>query len=315
MTLHHDISDAAPELAPRISATAAVLDGLSLYGHQRQSGDPDPRPLPDEHTLDGAISDIFDVLTGAFSDTRLEPDVDDLLWNFAGLFHNKAARMQRLLEDNEDKQKRSQEEQDGSEVKSVELERLIDQGLDLIERRDAFERIRDLAAERYEAATGSAWRPRAGSYVNRKRMTAAVIDSRDFIAARRAADVELMLPKGPKIAFSGGTEYADHKRIWAVLDQVFAKHPGMVLVHGGTATGAEKIASCWASARAVTQIAFKPDFKRYGNAAPFKRNDVMLALMPKGAIVFPGKGVTNNFADKAKALGIPVLDHRKEAGA
>ena len=222
--------------------------------------------------------------------------------------------MQRQLDDNEDRQKKSQEEQDGSEVRSVELESLIAKGQALLERRAAFEHIRDLAADRYEAETGSAWRPRAGSLVNHRHLTAAMIDSRDFIAARRRADTELLLPKGPKIAFSGGADYTDHKRIWAVLDKVLAKHPDMVLIHGGTPKGAEKAAACWADHRKVTQIAFKPDWAADGKAAPFKRNDRMLEIVPAGVIVFPGSGITGNLADKAKRLGIPVLDHR-EGGA
>jgi hypothetical protein len=314
MTLHHQDHEAAG-LPPMISATAAVLDQIELYGHRPGTGESDPRPFPDASLLDGAISDVFDIFAGAFRDTRLETDLDDPLWHIADLFHRKAARVQRQLEDNEDRQKRSQEEQDGSEVKSVELERLIEQGAGLVERRDAFERIREIAAGQYEAATGSAWRPRAGSYVNRKTMTAALIDSRDFIAARRNADTQLMMPKGPKIAVSGGIGYNDYKLIWAVLDAVLAKHPGMVLLHGGTPTGAEKIAACWANARGVTQIAFKPDWKREGKAAPFRRNDRMLEIMPQGVIVFPGSGITGNLADKAKRLGIPVLDHREETGA
>jgi YspA, cpYpsA-related SLOG family len=222
--------------------------------------------------------------------------------------------VKRQLEDNEDRQKRAQEKQDGSEVRSVELERLIAQGQDVIERRELFEQVRDFAAECYETATGSAWRPRAGSLVNHNRLTAAMIDSRDFIAARRTADTELLLPKGPKIAFSGGTDYANHKRIWSVLDQVHAKHPDMVLIHGGTPKGAERAAACWADKRGITQITFKPDWVRDGKAAPFKRNDRMLEIMPKGVIVFPGSGITSNLADKAKKLGIPMLDHR-ERGA
>ena len=51
-----------------------------------------------------------------------------------------------------------------------------------------------------------------------------------------------------------------------------------------------------------------------GKAAPFKRNDRMLDIVPVGVIVFPGSGITGNLADKAKKLGIPVLDHR-EGGA
>jgi len=39
--------------------------------------------------------------------------------------------------------------------------------------------FRDTAAETFEAITGGAWRPRAGSLTNRRALTAAVIDSRD----------------------------------------------------------------------------------------------------------------------------------------
>jgi hypothetical protein len=270
--------------------------------------------LPDSDRIEGAIADIFEILAGAFGDTRLEAALDDIFWRLTDLFHKKSARLQRDVDDNEDRQKRSQEEQDGSEVRSVELERLILQGQALLENRDFFEQIRDFAAAHYETETGSAWRPRAGSLVNHKRLTAAMIDSRDFIAARRRAETEMLVPKGTKIAFSGGTECNDHKRIWAVLDKALAKHPDMVLIHGGTPKGAEKIAACWANRRNVTQIAFKPDWAKDGKTAPFKRNDRMLEIMPVGIIVFAGSGITGNLADKAKKLGIPVLDHR-EGGA
>ena len=309
MTTTHDV-----EPAHRSSATARVIENLELYGYQPSGIEPDPRPLPDPDLVTGAISDLFDIVAGAFRDTALEPDLDELFWHLTDLFHKKAARVQRQLDGNEDRQKKSQDEQDGSEVRSVELERLIADGQALIERREAFEHIRDLAAERYEAETGSAWRPRAGSLVNHRHLTAAMIDSRDFLAARRRTDTELLLPKGPKIAFSGGADYADAKLIWSVLDKVLAKHADMVLIHGGTPKGAEKAAACWADHRKVTQIAFKPDWTADGKAAPFKRNDRMLEIVPAGVIVFPGSGITGNLADKAKRLGIPVLDHR-EGGA
>jgi len=48
----------------------------------------------------------------------------------------------RALDDNEQAQRRSQRDQDGSEIRSVELERLIAEGLTLIERRNAFEFMR-----------------------------------------------------------------------------------------------------------------------------------------------------------------------------
>ena len=54
------------------------------------------------------------------------------------------------------------------------------------------------------------------------------------------------------------------------------------------------------------QVAFKPDWTRHKNAAPFKRNDAMLEALPIGVIVFPGSGIVENLADKARKMGIPV---------
>ena len=198
------------------------------------------------------------MLTG----TRLEDDLADLLWSFVNLFHRKIDRIERELDSNEQAQRRGQAEQDGSEVKSVELERLIDQGISLIERRNAFEFFRDHAAELFEAATGSAWRPRAGSMVNHRALTASMIDSREFLAARRRADTEVLAPAGTRIAFTGGIDCNDHTRIWDALDKVRAKHPDMVLLHGGSPRGAERIAACWADNRKVAQVVFKPDWTR-----------------------------------------------------
>jgi hypothetical protein len=81
----------------------------------------------------------------------------------------------------------------------------------------------------------------------------------------------------------------------------------MVLLHGGSPRGAERIAACWADNRKVAQVAFKPDWNRHAKAAPFKRNDKMLETLPIGVIVFPGSGICENLADKAKTFGIPVM--------
>ncbi|PNB52759.1 hypothetical protein C1X77_27195, partial [Pseudomonas sp. GW531-E2] len=79
-----------------------------------------------------------------------------------------------------------------------------------------------------------------------------------------------------------------------------------VLLHGGTPSGVERIAACWAENRKVIQIAFKPDWARHAKAAPFKRNDIMLDAMPIGVLVFPGTGISANLADKARKMGIPI---------
>lgn len=288
------------------SATNHVLNELQLHGYRPFADEPDQRLLPDGNQVAGAIADIFDALIGTLEDTRLEPDLDDLLWSTTNVFHRATDRIGRELDDNEQAQKRAQREQDGSEVKSVELERLIAEGITLIERQNAFELMRDQAAEHYERYVGKHWLPRSGSKVNHRNLTSAMIDSRDFLMAKKRADQEVLLPPGPKIVVTGGLDFDDHRLIWAKLDQVHEKHPDMVLIHGKSPRGAEKIASLWAKNRNVPQIGFAPDWTKHGRAAPFKRNDDILEIVPKGVMHFPGTGIHDNLADKARKLGIPV---------
>jgi hypothetical protein len=297
------------------SATAHLLDELALYGYRPGQDEPDPRQLPEAETVEGHLGTIAESLGTLFTGTRLEDDLADLFWAFVNLFHRKIERIERELDSNEQAQRRSQLEHDGSEVKSVELERLTAQGISLIERRNAFEFCRDHSARLFEVATGTAWRPQVGSMVNHRTLTAAMIDSRDFIAARRKADQEVLAPSGLRIAFTGGIDCNDHQRIWDVLDKIRARHPDMVLLHGGSPRGAERIAACWADSRKVPRVAFKPDWTRDRKAAPFKRNDRILEALPIGLIAFPGSGISANLADKARSRGIPVWRFTAEGGA
>src|SRR5712671_6773455 len=63
------------------SPTEHVLTELQLHGYRPFQDEPDPRPLPEARVIAGAIADIFDALIATLSDTRLEPDLDDLLWS------------------------------------------------------------------------------------------------------------------------------------------------------------------------------------------------------------------------------------------
>ena len=299
--------DAHDEFEPdhSTSPTGHVIEALELYGYHPAEGEADPRITPEDTAIQGAVADIFDALISTMADTSLDFDLDEIMWSTVNTFHRAVERIERKLDDNEQAQKRLQREQDGSEVKSVQLETLIGIGQNLIERRDSMEIFRDTAADLYLRSTGTPWSPRSGSRVNHRQMTSAMIDSRDFLAAKRKADNEVLLPAGPKIAFSGG-DTTDHRTIWARLDQVHAKHPDMVLLHGGSPKGAERIAATWANNRKVPQVAFKPDWTKHAKAAPFKRNDRMLDTMPIGVIVFPGTGIQENLADKARKMGIPV---------
>jgi YspA, cpYpsA-related SLOG family len=290
------------------SPTAHLLDELALCGHRPGHDEPDPRPLPEPDAAQSQLGAAIEAMSAMLTGTRLEDDLADLLWGFVNLFHRKIDRIARELDLNEQAQRKGQAEQDGSEVKSVELERLIAEGLSLIERRNAFEFLREHAAELFEVETGSAWRPRCGSMVNHRTLTASMIDSREFIAARRRADTEVLAPAGARIAFTGGADCNDHLRIWEALDKTHAKHSDMVLLHGGSPRGAERIAACWADQRKVPQVVFKPDWTREGRAAPFKRNDRLLEALP---IDFTdlgnAAGSSRQPADKRVNHGIAVI--------
>lgn len=297
----HDDDETGPP-----SATAHLLDELATHGYRPFDDEPDPRPLPEARMAAGAIADMFDAMVATFEDTRLEPDLESLLWAIGNIFHRAGERIEHQLDDNEQAQRRSVREQDGSEVKSVELERLLREGTSLIERRDAMEFFRDASADQFRLHVGKPWTPRSGSMVNRKALTAAMIDSRDYLAARKRAEHRTLVPEGTKIAITGGPDYQDHARIWSALDKVRERHPDMVLLHGGTPSGAEHIADCWARNRKVMAIVFRPDWNRHAKAAPFKRNDRLLEQLPAGVLHFPGTGISANLADKARKMGIPI---------
>ena len=83
------------------STTTIVLEELQLYGHRPFMDEPDPRPLPEPDALRSAVADILHALVATLSDTRLEPDLEDVLWQATNLFHRVATRVERDLDANE----------------------------------------------------------------------------------------------------------------------------------------------------------------------------------------------------------------------
>lgn len=296
----------SPSIAPTSSPTAHALETLALYGATPPEDETDPRPLPEDDQTACAIGAVVEATHMLLSDTQLEEDLEEILWSLTNIFHRRLALIERRLDENEAEQREMMREQDGSEVKSLELERQIARGQKLVQHRDAYETMRDLSADHFRAETGSIWMPRTGSRVSHKGLTASVIDSKNFISAERRKKNEIHCPDGTRIAFTGGADFQDFDAIWSILDQSRQKYPDMILLHGGTPQGAEHIASLWAYNRGVAQVPFKPEWAKHKNAAPFKRNDVLLNMMPKGLIACPGTGITDNLVDKARKLGIPV---------
>src|SRR5215510_8792620 len=116
------------------SSSDHVLTELQLYGWRPFQDEPDPRPLPEARIIAGAVADIFDALIATLRDTRLEPDLDNLLWSTVNVFHRAAGGVHRKPENNEGPKRRSQRERGGWKSRWVELERLIARGPTLIGR-------------------------------------------------------------------------------------------------------------------------------------------------------------------------------------
>ena len=290
------------------SVTATICENAQLYGATPERGEFDPRDVWDRDDAIEAVGEAFRVLSTGIGPvgTQLADERESLLWGFVNTFDAQVRRLDRGVDRLAPELRDLQSAQDGTEVKSRELELVTDRAQNLGDRRDAFETMRDAAADAYRAETGDTWRPRRGSNVSQTgKLTSAAIDARDFMRARKDRETRAHLPQGTLVAITGGKEVRDPGAIFDRLDKTKAKYDDMVLVHGG-GPGVEKVAAQWAERNAVHQVVCKPDWNAHGRAAPFRRNDELLNLLPKGLIAFPGSGITDNLVDKARALGIPV---------
>ena len=277
------------------------------HGATPERGEFDPRETWERETAIGAVTEAFSLLADGIGMTgfQLADEAGSFLWGFVNTLDAQIRRLERSIDRISPELRDLQKEQDGTEIKSRELELLTDRARNLGARRDAFEEMRDAAAAQYLAQTGEMWRPRTGSHTSRSGvLTSASINARDFMRARENAKAKENLPDGTLIAIAGGKD-GDPDAVFRKLDGARKKYPDMVLVHGG-GPGVEKFAARWAEARGVHQVVCRPDWNTHGKAAPFRRIDDLLNLLPKGLILFPGSGITANLGDKAESIGIPV---------
>ena len=291
-----------------VSPTAVICENLEQFGGAPAKGDPDPRAIWDRDEALAGLDTILDTFADEIAPdgTQLADERESLLWGFVNTLHMQSKRLDRAVDRLAPELKNLQRAQDGTEINAWELERIIERARNLGDRRDAFEQLRDAAAEHYRRDTGHTWRPRHGSHTSHTaQLTSAAIDARDFLRARENQKTQAHLPQGTLVAVTGSKPVDNAQTICAALDHVRGKYPDMVLVHGG-GPGAEKIAARWAESKGVHQVVCKPDWTAHGRAAPFRRNDQLLKLLPKGLISFPGSGISENLVDKAVQLGIPV---------
>ena len=150
------------------SATATVCENAALFGATPERGEFDTREVWDEADALDAVSEAFRILAqGVAPDgTQMADERESLLWGFVNMLDAQTNRLDRAADKLMPDLRDLQRAQDGTEIKSLELELTTDRAQNLTARRDAFETLRNEAAEAYRIETGDMWRPRRGSHTS-----------------------------------------------------------------------------------------------------------------------------------------------------
>lgn len=277
----------------------------------------DPRPHPTGPQLEqlghALMSELLDVWLG----TALEDHAVPVCETFIGGLHAGVQRLERAADRERQTLADLLRDFDGSEVADVDLQEAKARADALDVAAEALVLVRDAAAAAYGVATGEVWSPWRGS-VRGGRATAAQVDAQAAIRAaedrRRAGadpgDAVVALRASPR---SDAPE--DAVRIFDALNWALTQWPQMSLALTG-ARGGEQIAKRWAQQKGVRLVLARPDFERFGRAAPFRANDQLIALRPVCVLVLPDTlgpaaqagappfGPALNLAEQAGRLGI-----------
>lgn len=291
----------------------AELDGFDALTAALE----DPRPHPTEPALrqlgHALITELLDMVLG----TALEDHVVTICETFVGGLHAGVQRLDREADRERAGLAQQLRDFDGSEVADVDLQdakRRAD-AVDVAAR--ALEIIRDAAAQGYAGATGETWSPWRGT-VRGGAWSAAQIDAEAALRTiedRRRADAD---PGDAVVAFRAcprSDAPEDAARIFDALNWARSQWPDMSLALTG-AKGGERLAKRWAQQKGVRLVLAKPDFARFGRAAPFRANDQLMALRPVCVLVLaetlgrareagaPAFGPALNLAEQARRQGV-----------
>jgi len=283
----------------------SIYDDIESYG---MTGEDYVAPIADHDAIAALAGPAVAALLEALSETGLERHLPSVGWGVVNAIHREIERLDRKADDNAAVIRTLIAEQDGAEVKDVELQTAMTAQARMEECREALATFREAAADAYANAAGEPWLPRSGSRAGHG-VTAAQIDARAMLKAardKRAADLN---PEGPRFVVSGPAKWTDVDAVFAALDKLRSRKPDMVLVTKG-APGAELVARKWAALRGTPQITIAMNWS-LGKQTAFKAIDEALALAPAGVVVFedaahPLTGVALNLIQKAAAKRIAV---------
>lgn len=290
-----------------------ICQSAELYGLQPPGKDEfDPREIWVEESLE-LLPQLVDLITALCPEgTQIGDDRGALLWNVINAFHSQTRRLTKRVDELTATIRDLQRAQDGTEIRSRELELAVDRAHGLDRRVKVFETYRDCLAKFYPEITGEAWRPYNSYRPSGNSMTGASLEAKDFIKAREAE--KLQLPQGVRVGFTGPLSNrpdnpVDADRIVHVLEQVREQHGEIVLIHCNN-SGADATAAKWARLNDVSDVFCEPDWNRHQKAAPFRRNeqDFLDACEPELIVAFPSQsGIHAHLLQQARQRNIRIL--------
>lgn len=274
-------------------------------------------PIADHDEIAAQAHHATSALLQALADCGLENVVRTIGWGVVNAVHREIERMEKRHDENARAIRELIHEQDGSEVKDVELQTAMAAQTRLEEMRGALETWREAAADAYAGATGEPWLARSGSRSG-PRVTATMIDARAALKAARDKRHADLNPDGPRFIVTGALHWTDVDGLFGSLDRLHALHPDMVVV-SKEAKGVERIALKWAAMRSVPAIAVHLDYA-HGNKAAFRAIGEMFDLNPAGVVLFEHadealNGITRNILQTAERLRIRIWKPRGQAAA
>ena len=149
------------------SSTATVCESMALYGAAPERGELDSRVVWDEDDAIDSLNEAIRIIVGGITvdGTQMADEREPLMWGLTNMLHSQVSRLDRAVDRIAPEMRDLEKAQDGSEVKAWELQTLTDRAQNLGDRRDAFEKLRDLAADAYRVETGDTWRRTYGSNI------------------------------------------------------------------------------------------------------------------------------------------------------
>ena len=296
----HALSDISP-------AFQAAFDELTPRSRVTIAEEANSLPMPDADTAARAVDLVIATLFDVFRDTRMEPAAPKLTTGIILAFVNAADRSRGEWHSATDRLRDLHEDNDGSEVATVELEDQTTLCQSLEEVYNVACAMRDRAIAAWEAETGRAFVTTKRASILHAKNTASLIDANDYLRAIRQKQQDAVAPQGPIVIASGGTVWHDADIIHRALDPIKERIPNMVLATTGQDSGVDAIALAWARRNGVHVVAFRPNFNRDGRRAGYRRNDRMLALKTiVEAVLCEGSQVQVDLYTKLSKRGVPV---------